>query len=44
MWLGTVTIAAVVLDQWARSRQGGESLGAQFRDLLDRFTRMNSGR
>ncbi len=33
MWLGTVTIAAVVLDQWARSRQGGESLGAGLRDL-----------
>ncbi len=42
MWLGTVTIAAVVLDQWARSRQGGESLGAQVRDLVGRFTRMNS--
>lgn len=42
MWLGTVTIAAVVLDQWARSRQGGESLGVQLRDLAGRFTRMNS--
>jgi len=37
MWLGTVTIAAVVLDQWARSRQGGESLGAGLRDLGRRF-------
>ncbi len=37
MWLGTVTIAAVVLDQWARSRRGGESLGAGLRDLGRRF-------
>lgn len=37
MWLGTVTIAAVVLDQWARSRQGGESLGAGLRDLGSRL-------
>jgi len=42
MWLGTVTIAAVVLDQWARSRQRGESLGAELRDLMVRFTRMTS--
>ena len=33
MWLGTVTIGAVVLDQWTRSRQRGESLGAGLRDL-----------
>ncbi|MCY4629896.1 MAG: ABC transporter permease [bacterium] len=44
MWLGTVTIAAVVLDQWARSRQRGESLGAGLQDLMVRFTRMNSRR
>ena len=44
MWLGTVTIAAVVLDQWARSRQRGESLGAGLQDLIVRFTRMNSRR
>lgn len=44
MWLGTVTIAAVVLDQWARSRQGGVSLGAQLSQLLARSTRMNSER
>ncbi len=44
MWLGTVTIAAVVLDQWARSRQRGESLGAGLQDLMARFTRMNSRR
>ena len=44
MWLGTVTIGAVVLDQWTRSRQGGESLAAQLRDLMARFTRMNSRR
>ena len=33
MWLGTVTIGAVVLDQWTRSRQRSESLGAGLRDL-----------
>ena len=37
MWLGTVTIGAVVLDQWTRSRQGGESLGAGLRDLGSRL-------
>ncbi|MDE0654675.1 MAG: ABC transporter permease [bacterium] len=33
MWLGTVTIGAVVLDQWTRSRQRSESLGAGLRGL-----------
>lgn len=33
MWLGTVTIGAVVLDQWTRSRHRSESLGAGLRDL-----------
>lgn len=33
MWLGTVTIGAVVLDQWTRSRQRSESLGAGLREL-----------
>ena len=37
MWLGTVTIGAVVLDQWTRSRQRGESLGAGLRDLGSRL-------
>jgi ribose/xylose/arabinose/galactoside ABC-type transport system permease subunit len=37
MWLGTVTIAAVVLDQWARGRQRSESLGAGLRDLGSRL-------
>ena len=37
MWLGTVTIGAVVLDQWTRSRQRSESLGAGLRDLGTRL-------
>ena len=37
MWLGTVTIGAVVLDQWTRSRQGSESLAAGLRDLGSRL-------
>ena len=37
MWLGTVTIGAVVLDQWTRSRQRSESLGAGLRDLGKRL-------
>lgn len=37
MWLGTVTIGAVVLDQWTRSRRGGESLGSGLRDLGSRL-------
>ncbi|MDE0670043.1 MAG: ABC transporter permease [bacterium] len=37
MWLGTVTIGAVVLDQWTRSRQRSESLGAGLRDLARRL-------
>ena len=37
MWLGTVTIGAVVLDQWTRSRRRGESLGAGLRDLGSRL-------
>ncbi|MCY3787144.1 MAG: hypothetical protein OXG47_10555, partial [bacterium] len=37
MWLGTVTIGAVVLDQWTRSRQPSESLGAGLRELGSRL-------
>ena len=37
MWLGAVTIGAVVLDQWTRSRRRGESLGAGLRGLGKRL-------
>ena len=46
MFLGAVTIAAVVLDQWARRRQRGDSTGALWRDLgrLLGLSRTSSGR
>ena len=46
MFLGTVTIAAVVLDQWARARQRGDSKSALLQDLgrLLGLSRTSSGR
>ena len=46
MFLGTVTIAAVVLDQWARSRQRGDSTGSLVGDLgrLLGLSKPSSGR